>query len=177
MPDIAADDARPIILTADLDASAHAWLDALRRAHFPRERNHLAAHLTLFHAVPAALAAQAEADVRAEAEAVAPMAGRAARWMPLGRGVAMAIEAPGLAALRSRLAGRWHEHLTPQDRGGFRAHVTVQNKVDVAVARALLGELEATEPPRAVTVEALTLWRYDGGPWERMSRVPLGGAR
>ena len=177
MPDIAASDARPVILTAELDASSQAWLDALRRAHFPPERNHLAAHLTLFHAVPAALAARAEADVREEAARVSPIAARASGWMPLGRGVAMRIEAPALAALRGRLAERWHEHLTAQDRGGFRAHVTVQNKVTPDAARALQAELEATEPPRAVTIEALTLWRYDGGPWERAARVPLHGAR
>lgn len=37
------------ILTAELDAESFAWLDGLRRKHFPPERNLLSAHLTMFH--------------------------------------------------------------------------------------------------------------------------------
>lgn len=43
---------RPLVLIAELDDESFAWLDGLRRRHFPPERNHLAAHLTLFHALP-----------------------------------------------------------------------------------------------------------------------------
>ena len=39
----------PIIVTALIGAPDFAFLDALRRAHFPPDRNHLRAHLTLFH--------------------------------------------------------------------------------------------------------------------------------
>ena len=45
-------DDRPLVLTAALDDETFDWLDGLRRRHFPPERNHLAAHLTLFHALP-----------------------------------------------------------------------------------------------------------------------------
>ena len=37
------------ILTAELDEDNFAWLDGLRRRHFPPERNFLPAHLSLFH--------------------------------------------------------------------------------------------------------------------------------
>ena len=37
------------ILTAELDSDSFAWLDGLRRDHFPPERNWLPAHLTIFH--------------------------------------------------------------------------------------------------------------------------------
>ena len=37
------------ILTARLDPACFAWLDDLRRTHFPPSRNVLAAHLTMFH--------------------------------------------------------------------------------------------------------------------------------
>ena len=40
---------RTFILTAELDGASFDWLDELRRAHFPPERNLLPAHLTLFH--------------------------------------------------------------------------------------------------------------------------------
>jgi len=42
--------AGPLIVTAELAPEDFAWLDALRRHHFPPERNQLRAHLTMFHA-------------------------------------------------------------------------------------------------------------------------------
>ena len=47
----------------------------------------------------------------------------------LGRGVAVSIASPGLAALRGRLARTWAPWLTAQDRAKRDLHVTVQNKV------------------------------------------------
>ena len=46
-------DTDPLVLTLLLDADTQAWLDSLRRAHFPPERNLVPAHVTLFHACPA----------------------------------------------------------------------------------------------------------------------------
>ena len=42
----------PLIVTALLDEQAQEWFDRLRRNHFPPARNHLDAHLTLFHRLP-----------------------------------------------------------------------------------------------------------------------------
>jgi hypothetical protein len=42
----------PLILTAKLDADSFDLLDALRRHHFPLGRNHLSAHIKLFHHLP-----------------------------------------------------------------------------------------------------------------------------
>ena len=42
----------PLIVTALLDEVAQERFDRLRREHFPPERNHLDAHLTLFHRLP-----------------------------------------------------------------------------------------------------------------------------
>ena len=44
--------AGPLIVTAELGPEDFAWLNGLRRQHFPPERNQLAAHLTMFHAIP-----------------------------------------------------------------------------------------------------------------------------
>ena len=99
----------------------------------------------------------------------APQA-RAAGLISLGRGVAFRIEAPGLTAIRARLADAFARLLTPQDAGGWRAHVTVQNKVTPAVAKLLLAELQRGFRPRAVEVAGLAAWWYRGGPWEPLSR-------
>jgi hypothetical protein len=45
----------PLIVTLLLDDAAQARFDRLRAAHFPSARNHLAAHVTLFHALPGEL--------------------------------------------------------------------------------------------------------------------------
>src|SRR3546814_13176233 len=44
--------AAPIIATATMGAADQRFFDALRTAHFPPERNHLAAHITLFPQLP-----------------------------------------------------------------------------------------------------------------------------
>ncbi|RYG16668.1 MAG: 2'-5' RNA ligase family protein, partial [Caulobacteraceae bacterium] len=42
----------PLIVTAALDDGAFDWFEDLRQSHFPRHRNQVPAHLTLFHALP-----------------------------------------------------------------------------------------------------------------------------
>ena len=165
----------PLIVTADLDPGAQTLFDALRRRHFPPERNHLAAHLTLFHHLPGEEEARVRADLEDAAAAVgAPLEVTVARVLKLGRGVAYGIDAPELLALRRTLADGWAAWLTAQDRGWGRPHVTVQNKVAPAAAAALHAELEAAFAPWRARVRALSLWRYLGGPWERVATAPLG---
>jgi hypothetical protein len=60
--------------------------------------------------------------------------------------------------------------LTPQDRAGWRPHVTIQNKVEPAEARALQQALEADFRPRPLVIAGLASWWYRGGPWEPISR-------
>ncbi len=168
----------PLVLTLQLDEAAQERFDALRRAHFPPERNHLQAHVTLFHALPAAYEDEVRADLRASAQRPAYDVD-VVRVRSLGRGVAYDLRSPELAAQRGELARRWQPWLTPQDARPHAAHVTVQNKVTPERARALLRELEAGFAPYAVRATGLALWRYLGGPWEpvgtyRFSPVPTG---
>jgi hypothetical protein len=169
-------DDRPLILTAVLDSPVQQRLDALRRAHFPPERNHLGAHVTLFHHLPAGRA-DAVAEAVAEAARVPAPRVDVAGVRSLGRGVAVALVAPELAAVRAGLARGWAPWLTPQDRAKRGdLHVTVQNKVTPAQARALLAELSASFVPERTRAVALALWRYDGGPWEPVARYPFAPA-
>ncbi len=84
----------------------------------------------------------------------------------LGKGVAYELTSPKLAALRKRLATSWRPWLGAQDSQGFKAHVTVQNKVAPKQARALYRELSAAFTPFEAQGTGLSLWRYVGGPWE-----------
>lgn len=158
-------DSRPLILTAQLDAATFALAEGLRQQHFPPERNFLAAHLTLFHALPAqTLAAVVEVLAAMSAE-ISDLELTLTAPMSLGFGVALAVKCDGLVALRSRLRSCWLDQLTSQDRAGWRPHITVQNKVTPATARILFAQLAAHWQPAKGSVTGLSLWRYDGGPW------------
>lgn len=161
----------PLILTLALDAASEAWLQALRDAHFPAGRNIVPAHVTLFHALPGehlpAIAAQLAAV------SIPPCPVRLGPPRFLGRGVALEVAAPDIAALRARLRAAWLDWLTPQDRQGWRGHATLQNKVAPDLARALFAQLSATLPPREATATGLRLWHYRGGPWEAAGEVPF----
>lgn len=165
----------PLILTLALDASTFAALDGLRRAHFPADRNVVPAHVTLFHHLPGDDADDVAAAVAEVCAATAPFAVRFPRVRSLGRGVAAEVEAPGLVRVRAALAARWADRLAPQDRQPYRPHVTVQNKVAAAEARALFEWLSATWSPLDGRGEGLLLWRYRGGPWEPAGAFPFAG--
>jgi 2'-5' RNA ligase len=162
--------ASPLIVTAVLDPLSQQRFDDLRRRHFPPERNHLAAHVTLFHALPGEQEDAVRADLADVVAGAYDVEVTGVRF--LGRGVAYELGSPDLQRVRGELARRWAAWLTPQDRQGFRPHVTVQNKVAPDVARRLHGDLAASFTPSVVRAEGLALWRYLGGPWEPAARFP-----
>ncbi|WP_432513541.1 2'-5' RNA ligase family protein [Kineococcus sp. SYSU DK001] len=158
------DDA-PLIVSAVVDEPVQEAWDALRRRYFPPERNQLAAHLTVFHALPGDAAGEVCDAVRDACRHPAPH-GEVVSVRSLGRGAALVVECPGLGAARTRIARALAGRLTRQDEQGFRPHVTVQNFVDPATARATVAELTAGFAPRGFTVRELAVFRYRGGPWE-----------
>ena len=162
-----ADARQALILTVALDGASFAYLDDLRRRHFPPARNVVPAHLTLFHALPGEEAAGIGRELRAICGRQRPFTMRAPGLRSLGRGVAVAFASPDIVRIRQALAREWRDWLTPQDLATIAPHVTIQNKVPPEAARALLAELGATFRPFEATAEGLMLWRYLGGPWRR----------
>ena len=90
--------------------------------------------------------------------------------MGLGRGAAYAVDSPELVRRHRRLQEGWEPWLTRQDQQPLRAHVTLQNKVDPAVARETVEILRARFSPVEVEAEGFDLWRYEGGPWAHLAR-------
>ncbi|MEG3179653.1 2'-5' RNA ligase family protein [Sphingomonas sp. LT1P40] len=150
--------------------SDQAVFDALRREHFPPERNVLDAHLTLFHHLPPSAEHELKHRLTGLTRGLRAPVARAAGLMSLGRGVAVRIESPGLTAIRHELCDAFAGMLTPQDAGGWRPHVTIQNKVAPSMAKLLLGALAKDFRPREVEIAGLGAWWYRGGPWEPISR-------
>jgi hypothetical protein len=160
----------PIIVSALFGATDFAYFDGLRRTHFPPERNVIPAHLTLFHHLAPDLAAELKQRLIAETRGIAPPRARMGGLINLGQGVAFRIESPELEDIRARLAEAFAPMLTPQDRAGWRPHVTIQNKVLPAAAKSLLATLSAGFVVRPVAIVGLASWWYRGGPWEPLSR-------
>jgi 2'-5' RNA ligase superfamily len=167
--------AQPFILTAELPGDVLAWADGLRRAHFPPERNHLAAHVTLFHAFAPSLREELLGLMPAIAAQHAPPPARIEGLMNLGKGTALAIISPAMSAIRADIAERFAGALSAQDSHKPRLHITVQNKVTPAEARALQSELGSGLQPRSFAFSGLGLHLYLGPHWERVGRWPFRG--
>jgi len=164
-----------LIITAALGAPDQARFNQLRRENFPPARNHLAAHLTMFHAIPAALEAELRHRLAALAAELTPPQATVAGVMNLGGGTAFRIVSDDLDAVRAEIAGAFRGHLTQQDSHGWRPHITVQNKVSVAEARQLFDRLATGFEPRPLGIKGLAYDIYDGGPWLPGRRYPFRG--
>jgi hypothetical protein len=163
-----------LIVTAELGAADFAWLERLRRTHYPADRNQVPPHLTIFRALPPS----AEGELRSRLSRLAasrPPNARIEGLMDLGGGVAFRVISSQLDLIRDELSHDLRGLLGAQDAGGWRPHVTVQNKVAPKVARALLSELEREFRSGALAISGLGLHRYLDGPWEQLAIYPFRG--
>ena len=159
----------PLILSAVLEAPVQQRLNALRRAHFPPERNHLDAHVTLFHHLPGSEEDAVAKEVAAAVQALPAPPVDVTGLRSLGRGVAVTLASPQLARIRADLAHAWEPWLTAQDRTKRDLHATVQNKVSPQEARVLLCELSAASFPSAPG-----RWRSRSGATAAVPGKPVG---
>lgn len=165
----------PLVLTAELPPDLHRWATELRQRHYPVERNFLAAHVTLFHALPARIEDELRGLLARLAGEFAPPPARLDGVMNLGRGTALRIASPAMLDLRAHVAEHFRGLLTAQDGHPPRLHVTIQNKVSPSLATALQSELAGMVPARDFAFPGLALFRYRGGPWEAVRRFAFRG--
>jgi len=156
-----------------LDEKSQTLFNNLRKQYFPPERNYLQAHLTLFHHLPgsehqAIKAYLSEIAVRSEIFSL-----DVTEVKMIGRGVAYKIENDELKKLHRQLSHKWQAWLTPQDQQKLWPHITVQNKVDPAKARALYKKLSEDFESFTAYGAGLKLWAYQGGPWEWLETFPF----
>jgi hypothetical protein len=164
----------PLIVTADFMPPDFAWLDGLRRAHYPAEHNRVPAHLTMFQGLPPS----ATEDVRhqlAIASAGPPPRATFAGLMNLGSGVAIRVVSDELEQIREAIADHFHGLLCGPDAAGWRPHITIQNKVSAKQAKALFDQLEKGFRPRPLRIAGLAVHRYRGGPWETLATCRFRG--
>lgn len=161
----------PLILTLELDADAFETLNALRKAHFPPERNYLDAHITLFHKLPD----EQEEIIKTVLQKVSSETSVFSLTFPnlrfLGKGVAINADSTELLEFRKKLVQSFGTWLEAQDKQPFKPHVTIQNKVSPEEARGLLEHLSNEWTPFTGQGTGLLLWRYLGGPWELLEKA------
>lgn len=163
----------PLVATLSIAPAAQAYFDGLRMRHFPKERNYLNAHLTLFNALPDE--PWILEKMRSLAEAQTAFEVKADQVMSLGGGTAFKIVGPELTLLHRNLQAHYQEALTNQDKQKRNFHITVQNKVEPAVAKSLQADLKSTFEPFDFTADGIHLWRYLGGPWEFIRTYRFNG--
>ncbi|MCF2497929.1 2'-5' RNA ligase family protein [Dyadobacter chenhuakuii] len=163
----------PLVATLSIDPAAQAYFDDLRMRHFPKERNHLNAHLTLFNALPDEAWIFEKMQMLTGSQVAFEV--KADQVMSLGGGTAFKIVSPELALLHRNLQTHYQEVLTNQDKQKRNFHITVQNKVEPAVAKSLQAELRATFEPFIFAAEGVHLWRYLGGQWKFLRTYRFNG--
>ena len=153
---------QPFILTAALPPDLAGFAEGLRREHYPTEKNHLHAHVTLFHAfAPSLLEELRDFLPRVAGEFAAPQ-GAVKGVMDLGKGTAIALEAPQLLTLRAIIADHFHGSLTSQD---------LHEPLQASLAPMLTPWLTKGR----FAFPALELWHYRGGPWEQVKTCAFRG--
>jgi len=158
-------DRTPHLVLAVLPDAVQARLDALRRAHYPAERNRVPAHCTLFHAVPGMVAGELTSVLaRMTANTPPPMA-RIDRVIDLDGGTALALVSADLVEIRESLADHFHGLLTGGDAVAPRFHITVQNKVERRDAHILQAELATSWRATDTTVAGIAVHRVIDGAW------------
>ncbi|KAK3938061.1 hypothetical protein QBC46DRAFT_391063 [Diplogelasinospora grovesii] len=157
------------VLTLHLDDEMDSAVSALRAKYFPAERLKVAAHICLFRALPGSLLAEIRDDIFEEARHMSSFTIRTGEPFRMGNnGVGLSVSGLGpVEGVTRHLQKKWCKVLSQQDRGRFRGHFTIMNKVhDKEIVEKCLQEVRDEFPSCEGTVQAFCLWRYDHGYWK-----------
>ncbi len=128
----------------------------------------------MFHALPPSAEPEVRNRLAGSVKRPRPTA-RIEGLIDLGGGVAFRVVSPDLDRIREELADELHGLLAAQDIGGWRPHITVQNKVTSKAARTLLANLQRDFVPATLRISALGLQRYLDGPWQSIATYAFRG--
>jgi hypothetical protein len=165
----------PIIITAEMGKTDQAWANGLRTAYFPAERNFVDVHITLFHHLPPSHLPEIKSRLAALVRDYPSPVAQLSDVLLLGKAVAFRVDSPELLAMRAELSDTFRGLLIPQDQATPKLHITVQNKVELKVAKALQAELSSSFRPRPLAISGLSAHYYRGGPWEQIGRWSFRG--
>ncbi|PIA94318.1 hypothetical protein CB0940_08433 [Cercospora beticola] len=161
------------VLTLLTDKPLHERMTDLRKRYFPKKINKLAAHLTLFHALPESkLESKIIHTLLEVTKTTSPFRVEATEPFRLKKGFAISVSnqhgGNQAKSIHRQLQQAWKGEgwLSQQDAGGCRVHYTLMNKVDdEGEVQNALDELKSFWKGDGGKAEGLALWRYDRGFW------------
>ncbi|KAI1760773.1 hypothetical protein GGR53DRAFT_508471 [Hypoxylon sp. FL1150] len=170
------------VLSLQTDPKHHQTMCALRERYFPPALLRVAAHISLFRALPESALPSLRTDIAAVAGRTTTFGIRAVGPpIRMGRG-GVGVSVVGLEpaeGIVKELQQKWHDVLSRQDHGAFRGHYTLMNKVDdPEKVEKCFEEVRQELEPHGVpgTALGLSLWRYDKGWWRHEHDYAFSGA-
>ena len=155
----------PLILTLQLETTAAARFNQLRRTYYPAYANVVDAHLTLFHRLPADECRIVDA-LTAITGQYTPFTLQVTGLQRYTNGVAYTLASEALQLLHHSLQQQWMPLLTWRDQQPLQPHITIMNKVTAYKAQLLYDQLSGDFIPFEAAATGVQLWRYRKGPWE-----------
>ncbi|KXS98767.1 hypothetical protein AC578_9032 [Pseudocercospora eumusae] len=173
IPQTGSEEEQVYTLTILTDKPLHKRMTELRKKYFPQNINKVAAHLTLFHALPGS---KLECHIIPTIQEVTRQTSRfrveATELFRLKKGFAVSVsEKSGgrqSKQVHRALQAPWKQEgfLSQQDAGGCRVHYTLMNKVDDELEiQNAYDEVAGAWEGDSGMAEGLALWKYDRGFW------------
>ncbi|KAL8691064.1 MAG: hypothetical protein Q9218_003626 [Villophora microphyllina] len=165
-PQTAQPESETYILALHTDAAHHQALTTLRNKYFPPKLNKLSAHIALFRALPGSQLPKIEKSIEDLVRQYHPFPITADKPFVLSHGVGIEARVPQAKTIFRVLKEQWEHFLSRQDHS-FRAHYTIQNKVDdKEVVHKTLEEVQSVFGGSQGMVTGLALYLYNKGYWD-----------
>jgi hypothetical protein len=168
---------RPLVLTVQVEKNAQAYLENLRKQHFPPEVNYISARLSVFHALPRTMIEQVDSVLTTRTAQHRLIESQVTGVKSLGRGVAFVIPCGELEAPAGRTSGGVERR---SDAGGSEQVETSRHDPEQGDSRSresFAGHVGVEVRTRHITVRGLDLWHYNGGPWELARSYQFTGSQ
>ncbi|KAL8725825.1 MAG: hypothetical protein Q9166_007112 [cf. Caloplaca sp. 2 TL-2023] len=161
------------ILALNTDTAHHKAVTALRNQYFPANLNKLSAHIALFRALPGSELPAIQTAIEDLVRRYQPFPISTSEPFIMAHGVGLGVNAEPAKHIFQRLKEQWASFLSKQDQS-FKAHYTIQNKVEKGVPQRTLEEVRTTFHGSTGTVDGLSLYLYDKGYWRLKRNYPFG---
>ncbi|KAL8792204.1 MAG: hypothetical protein Q9195_005226 [Heterodermia aff. obscurata] len=157
------------VLTLRTNREFHERINDLRKQYFPPQLNKLDAHITLFHALPGSQLASIVSDLLETARTQQRFQIKTLKPLKYAHGVALDASNEDAHRLWTAFERKWGpagaDFLSKQDRQ-FKAHYTVQNKVEKEVADQTWEEVRDRFESDQGEAIGFTLYKYmKSGHW------------
>ena len=178
IPHTGLDEDSTYVLALRTDTAFQQRMDELRAQYFPRRLNKTGAHATLFHALPGSQLSKITSDIRNVASRQSKFSIAVVKPFKMSRGVGLKAKSLEAHRLWRELVQLWGpagaDFLSRQDRQRFRAHYTIQNKVDPDQAQKTWEEVNERFRQDEGLANGLTLYEYlKNGHWKFQQRFPF----